>query len=166
MSRNWENTYDVIRQFLDEQLGIYETPQFANVHRFGRESRRGPRPIIAKFIYQADLEHVLQNARKLRGKPYRINRQFPEEIEQARRSLYPKLRQLRAEGHRAKIVRDILYVDGQPYDEQGHQTPQPTGNYAQGTQRNATPPFHAFGTPSRRRPRKRGRFDSTPDRYR
>jgi hypothetical protein len=73
------------------------------------------RLIVAKFIYQKDVSFVLENARTLKGKPYRINRQFPEEIEQARKSLYPIMKELRQRGEHVKLVRDTLYVNEEPY---------------------------------------------------
>ena len=33
-----------------------------------------------------------------------------------RRSLYPVMKQMRAEGKDVKLVRDVLFVDGEPYD--------------------------------------------------
>ena len=69
-----------------------------------------------EVLYQRDLDLVLRNARKLRGKPYYINRQFPDEIEQARRSLYPIMKEFRNKGDHVKMVRDTLYVNGEPYE--------------------------------------------------
>jgi hypothetical protein len=113
-----EDTEEVLHNFLNQELGIDFHFEFKNVHRFGkknRKNRKQVRPIVAKFIYQKDVSFVLENARKLKGKPYRINRQFPEEIEQARKSLYPVMKELRQRGEHVKLVRDTLYVNGEPY---------------------------------------------------
>ena len=59
---------------------------------------------------------LLDSARFLRGKAYGINQQFPQEIEQARRSLYPIMKQMRSEGKQVKLVRDMLFVDGELYN--------------------------------------------------
>ncbi|KAH3836492.1 hypothetical protein DPMN_109863 [Dreissena polymorpha] len=48
----------------------------------------------------------------LKGTPYGINEQFPEEIEATRRKLYLILRQARRDNKKAVLVRDRLYVDG------------------------------------------------------
>ena len=112
-----EDTEEVLHNFLHQELGIDFHFEFKNVHRFGknRKNRKQARPIVAKFIYQRDVSVVLENAKKLKGKPYRINRQFPEEIEQARKSLYPIMKELRQKGEHVKLVRDTLYVNGEPY---------------------------------------------------
>jgi hypothetical protein len=111
-----EDTEGVLRDFLAKQLGIDEFLEIANVHRLGKQYKDKPRAIIAKFIYQRDIDYILKSAPKLKGKSYFINRQFPSEIEQARKSLYPVMKELRKEVHRTKLVKDILYVDGRPYD--------------------------------------------------
>ncbi|XP_021368970.1 uncharacterized protein LOC110460413 [Mizuhopecten yessoensis] len=150
--RDREDTESVIREFLDRQLDIGQHIELANVHRFGRKSNKGPRPVVVKFIFQKELDMVLKNAKKLRGKPYRINKQFPQEIEQARKSLYPKFKEFREKGDHVKLVRDILYVNGQPYDDVRSSTPQATRSHAS---------YNSQETPNRRRNPKRGRMSST-----
>ncbi|CAC5426574.1 unnamed protein product [Mytilus coruscus] len=61
---------------------------------------------------------VLSNTYRLKSKSFGVNQQFPDEIEQARKSLYPLMKKKRAEGCQVKLVRDILYVDGEIYNEQ------------------------------------------------
>lgn len=66
------------------------------------------------------------NNKKLKGKSYRINRQFPEEIEQARKSLYSVMKDLNRKEEKLGLVRDILYVNGELYypdTEVGHREP-------------------------------------------
>ena len=66
---------------------------FGNGHRFGKRGRNGARPIVARFIYRREFEDVLINAFKLRGKPVSIHEQFPAEIENRRKQLYPVMKQ-------------------------------------------------------------------------
>ncbi|VDI40817.1 Hypothetical predicted protein [Mytilus galloprovincialis] len=117
-----ENTEEVIRTFIQQFLHITHRIEFGNVHRFGygaKPGRRGrPRPIVARFLYYKDLARSLSNTYRLKGKPFGVNQQFPEIIEQARKSLYPVMKQKRIEGHTVKLVRDILYVDGEMYNDQ------------------------------------------------
>ena len=68
-----------VRCFLDQELGINHFVEFGNVHRFGKLGRNGARPIVARFIYRKDLELVLNNAYKLKGKPFGISEQYPAE---------------------------------------------------------------------------------------
>jgi hypothetical protein len=91
-------TEGVLRDFLAEQLDIDDFLEIANVHRLGKRYKDKSRAIIAKFIYQRDIDHILKSAPKLKGK----DRQFPSEIEQARKSLYPVVKELRKEGHHTK----------------------------------------------------------------
>ncbi|CAG2205782.1 unnamed protein product [Mytilus edulis] len=117
-----EDTEDVIRKFMLNELRITHRVELGNVHRFGHGAmpgRRGrPRPIVARFIFYKDLARVLSNTYRLKGKPYGVNQQFPDAIEQARKSLYPIMKQKRADGCHVRLVRDILYVNGQMYTPQ------------------------------------------------
>ena len=45
-----------------------------------------------------------------------ISEQYPEEIESIRKTLYPELKKAKAEGKRAKIVRDKLIIDGRIFN--------------------------------------------------
>jgi hypothetical protein len=50
--------------------------------------------------------------KKLKVKPqFSINQQYPMEIADWRKELFPKLRALRAEGRHVKLVNDQLFVD-------------------------------------------------------
>ena len=166
-----ENTEQVLRMFLSEELGLEEWFEFGNVHRFGRHNRNRQRPIVAKFLYQWQLDLVLDSARFLRGRQYGINRQFPQEIEQARRSLYPVMKQMRSEGKQVKLVRDMLFVDGELYEPNGasgiHDSPQ-----AHASTRDEHLAAWGIRTPSHgesflrtptHRPNKRQRYGSTPE---
>ena len=90
--------------------------ELSNVHRFGRYVRNKARPIVARFLYQRDLDLVRSRAYMLKGTSYGINQQFPSVIEERRKELYPIMRSFREEGNRVKLVRDRLYVNGQLYN--------------------------------------------------
>lgn len=75
------------------------------------------RHIVARFLYHFwDEVHVLKNAHKLQGKPYWIHEQFPNEIKDKRRLLYPNTKTCRKAGQRTKIVKDKLFIDGKLYE--------------------------------------------------
>lgn len=59
--------------------------------------------------------HIIKNSYKLQGTPYGIHEQFPKEIEDKRRLLYPIQKRFRKSGHKTKLVRDKLYIDGKLY---------------------------------------------------
>ncbi|KAK3091803.1 hypothetical protein FSP39_022739 [Pinctada imbricata] len=165
--RRNENTEEILRSFIVEELGIDEYLDFTNVHRFGSGARPGevgkPRPIVARFIYQKDLSSVLANAKYLRGKPYGINRQFPQEVEQARRSLDPVMKTMRAEGKKVKMVRDMLFVNDILYvpPEAAESVSPAVGG---STPTRTSPMENRYGS-TPRRPTKRFRRGPTPDRY-
>lgn len=112
-----EDTEAKLRDFLYYELGIDSHIDFGNVHRFGRFVNGKHRPIVARFIHHKDLELVRDSSSKLRGSSYWINEQFPAEIEDRRRKLYPVLKQYRSEGSRVKLVRDRLYINGKLYQD-------------------------------------------------
>lgn len=57
-----ETTECKLREFLENELDIKHFVEFSNVHSFGRYQRGRYRPIVARFIYQADLVMVLDRA--------------------------------------------------------------------------------------------------------
>ena len=114
-----ENAEDRLRYFLSRMLDIDYHIELSNVHRFGRYVRNKARPIVARFLYQRDLDLVRSRAYMLKGTAYGINQQFPSVIEERRKELYPIMRSFREDGNRVKLVRDRLYVNGQLYNPDG-----------------------------------------------
>lgn len=89
-----ENTEEVLREFLKSEMGITVEPQFQRVHRLGKRVQGRHRPIIAKFVLFKERENVRKAApSKLVGKPFGINEQFPKEINDRRKLLYPHYKQ-------------------------------------------------------------------------
>lgn len=75
-------------------MNITDEPQFHRVHRMGRKTQGRPRPIVAKFVLHTEREKVRKAASTtLRGKPFGINEQFPKEINDRRKLLYPQYKQ-------------------------------------------------------------------------
>lgn len=80
------------------------------------EFRTKQRKIVANFLFFRDRKLVcFQAPKKLKGSNIWVNEQFPPEIEEKRKTLYPVMRTARKNGHRVKLVRDSLYIDGRPY---------------------------------------------------
>ncbi|KAK3099878.1 hypothetical protein FSP39_011092 [Pinctada imbricata] len=112
-----ENTEGRIRDFIYYDLGIDSHMEFCNVHRFGRFVRGKCRPIVARFVYNQDRDAVLRNAYKLKGTQCGVHEQFPKEVEDKRRELYPIVKDLKRSGNtNVKLVRDKLYVNGRLYN--------------------------------------------------
>ena len=70
-SKKEDTTYK-IRQFLFNELDISHRVEFGNVHIFGRYVRGRCRPIVARFLYQEDLDLVLDRAKWLHGSIFSI----------------------------------------------------------------------------------------------
>ncbi|KAK3099648.1 hypothetical protein FSP39_007482 [Pinctada imbricata] len=72
-----ENCEENLHGFLQHELGMTFRPEIGNVHRFGKPGLGGVRPVVARFLHRNDMEWILKNAYKLKGKPFGINEQFP-----------------------------------------------------------------------------------------
>ena len=92
-----EDCRRVIRNFLEEKLGVDELPAIERAHRLGRFNRlKRSRPIIVAFSFYTDTEEILSLAGSLKGKSFSINRDYPMEITNARRTLWPQFKSARA----------------------------------------------------------------------
>lgn len=110
------NVEDTLRQFLNCEMQIDTEIRFDRVHRLGkpRYNQTNPRPIIARFEKYKDKEFVRLAAPKcLAGKRYGVREQFPSEIEEQRKLLYPIAKEYRQNKNNVvRLVRDKLYVNG------------------------------------------------------
>ena len=62
-------------------------------HRLGEKRDDGkPRPIVAKFLRYQDKEYIRKSAYLLKGTKIGIAEQFPKEIAEARKKLYPVMK--------------------------------------------------------------------------
>ncbi|KAK3092329.1 hypothetical protein FSP39_001358 [Pinctada imbricata] len=116
-----EDTETKLRDFLYEQLEIDGHIEFGNVHRFGRFVRGRDRPIVARFLYHNDMLNVKHNAYKLKGTRYGISEQFPQEVENRRKQLYPVMKRHKNAGDKVTLVRDRLYINNELYIAQNEQ---------------------------------------------
>ncbi|CAC5372921.1 unnamed protein product [Mytilus coruscus] len=106
-----EDCGDKLRPFLYHEMGIQQRLEFGNVHRFGKSYRDKPRPIIARFLYFSELAMVKHAGKTLNGTHYGVNQQFPVEIEEKRRKLYPIMKAERRNRSKVVLIRDKLYVN-------------------------------------------------------
>jgi hypothetical protein len=58
---------------------------------------------------------VLQNAYKLKGSSFGISEQYPAEINNRRKNLYPIMREAKQQRRHVVLVRDRLFIDGEQY---------------------------------------------------
>jgi hypothetical protein len=119
-----ESTTALIHEILEKRLDIENASTKVIIdrsHRMGRKlsASSKPRPIVAKFNRYQQREDVRVNAHKLKGTKIGISEQFPEEIAKVRKSLYPELKKAKAQGKKAKLIRDKLIIDGQLFKPTG-----------------------------------------------
>ena len=102
-----------VKYFLGDKLGLDgDAISIQRAHRVGRIQRRTligrsantrNRPLIALFGDYQDVELVLSNANKLQGTPFGINRDYPREIINARKTLLKEKKDLKAKYPNANI---------------------------------------------------------------
>ena len=116
-----ENPEQVVKDFISTQLKLpkdtVKNITFHRVHRIGppRKDNKHPRPIVAKFEHFKQKVQVQQQGKELKGTNFGINDQYPKEIMQRRHKLHPIRKESKAKGHKAVLVIDKLYIDGQLY---------------------------------------------------
>ena len=107
-----EDTESILRDFLDARMDVRDIA-FHRVHRMGKPIAGKARPIVAKFVLFKDREKVRKLAKeKLSGTAFGINEQYPREINERRKALYPTFKRAKQQGKRANFVLDKLFVDG------------------------------------------------------
>lgn len=121
-----DGTEAKLRDFLKTELTL-EDPSVINIMEFDRIHRLGrlrgnrisnPRPIVARFTRYKDRETIRLAAKELNVKRngFNIREQFPPEMEQNRKRLYPLMRQYQQNPqNRVALVRDKLYINGEQY---------------------------------------------------
>ena len=68
---------------------------------------------------------MLKAATRLRGTHFSIREQFPREIEEKRKQLYPILKDARNKGQQARLVRDKLLINNRLYVPQPYERDRP-----------------------------------------
>ena len=114
----YEDVNYTLRRFLREEMHFDRDRniEIERVHRLGRPryNQRYPRPIIAKFLRYQDKEDIrLAAPKRLYRTHYGVREQFPPEIEEKRKELYPIAKEFRQNRNNVvRLVRDKLYVNG------------------------------------------------------
>ena len=113
-----------IKRFISTNLHIppdtVKDITFHRVHRIGTKNpqNKRPRPIVAKFEHFKHKQIIQRHAKHLQGTNYGINDQFPREIMDRRKILFPIRRKFMQEKQRAIIKVDKLYIDGKLYRDE------------------------------------------------
>ena len=92
-----EDCRKTICDFLQSKLDMDELPGIERAHRLGKFNRlKGPRPIVVAFSFYRDTDDVISLARALKGTTFSINRDYPLEITNARKMLWPHFKEARS----------------------------------------------------------------------
>lgn len=109
----------VVKKFLNENLKIPQTNvdeiRFERVHRLPTRRSNKPRPIIARFSFFQDKEFVWSFIKNLKGSNIAIANDYPKEIENIHKTLYPVLKKAKQEKNAAFFKVDRLIINGQIY---------------------------------------------------
>lgn len=116
---------ELIQNFLEQEMGHsnpYGELPIERAHRLGKRgyyvNGQYTRPIIVAFQYFADAELIFENAYRLRRTNYSIMRDYPKEIADARKRLYPQFKSARADRKKPIIKYPArLVVNGQTVDD-------------------------------------------------
>ena len=114
-----ENVESKLYDFLSSKLNISDDIPFDRVHRLGKydKDQTYPRAIIAKFHRFRDREKVrLAAPEALKGTDFGVREQFPIEIENKRKALYPVMKAARVnKNNKVRLVRDKLFINNVQY---------------------------------------------------
>lgn len=119
-----EDTEEVLRKFLRNTLKVPSNDEpdiaFDRVHRIASrtssQNNKKPRPIIAKLTHYHDKDFIKSFIRNLpKGSKFGISDDFPKEIDEIRRKLYPVLKTAKKEKKNAFFNVDKLIIEGSVY---------------------------------------------------
>lgn len=106
-----------IQNFMHSQLklpaDVVQNITFHRVHRLGKQQQDKTRPIIAKFEHYQQKELIKSKGKLLKDTHFGMNDQYPREINERRKVLYPILKENRRNNIRAVLAVDKLYINGQ-----------------------------------------------------
>ncbi|CAB4006722.1 unc-13-like C [Paramuricea clavata] len=110
-----EDPEKVVSEVLEKINPEFKKMEIERVHRIGKKRLGSVRPIVAKFLRFKDKELIWKNSKKLKGTKIGISEQYPKEIAEERKKLYPIMKEARQNGSKAVMIRDKLYINDQRY---------------------------------------------------
>lgn len=125
-----ENCEQLVKQLCTDKLNLPESKDslMDRVHRVGVRRQNKSRPIVAKFHYFRDRETVRKrsydHSDALKQANLGIGMQWPQQVREARKSLYPVMQRERQNGKEVKMVRDKLFINGTEYRQEQDQQQQ------------------------------------------
>ena len=119
-----EDAEGLLRDFLKTEVlpdsqEMVDSIRFDRVHRLGRNyDKDKPRPIVAKFENYSDREKVRKASYEVNKERngYSVREQFPFEIEQRRKVLYPIMHEYRKnKDNKVVLIKDKLFINDAQY---------------------------------------------------
>lgn len=114
-----EDTEQILYEFIEHDMKVdselTKSISFERVHRSGPVDRQKNRKIVAKFSFHKEREIVRSHSKNLKGTNFFVREQFPTEVIEARKKLYPAFQQAKKNNQRANLVVNKLYIDGKEF---------------------------------------------------
>ena len=120
-----EDTEAVLRNFLHKEMKLskkhLDDIEFERVHRIPTRVReekinQHPRPIIAKVSFFKDKQQIKSHIKHLpKGKKFGVADDFPKEVDEIRKELYPVLKQAKRDHKTAFFNVEKLIIDKAVY---------------------------------------------------
>ena len=90
-NESWGKTEEKVSYFFKNTLEIPDTRdiKIERAHRVGSKENQKSRNIIVKFLSFKDKQCVLEHRKKLEGKPYNLLEDYPLQIQNNRKQLWP-----------------------------------------------------------------------------
>lgn len=99
-----ESCISLIRDFLRVHVRVERDMYIERAHRLGKFKVGVSRPIVVAFRDYQDTELIMSNCRKLKGTLFSVNRDYPVEIVEARKALYPMYKEFRDQNRYNKVA--------------------------------------------------------------
>ena len=117
-----KNCFDIITTFINEKLDLHFRLVIDRAHRLGKYKRGSNRAIIVAFKDFTTVQNILSKAYMLKNTPFNINRDFPQEITNARKSIWGEYKDRKQQCpddkisivypakiiHSGRVVRDVF----------------------------------------------------------
>jgi regulator of replication initiation timing len=111
---SWSQTKAKVVAFLKNKMKIPDADQLPidRAHRMGPKGNK-PRPIVVKFLVSSEKDRVFGYVKNLKGlSQYSVQQQFPAEVNERRKRLWPKYKAARDAKENPKWALDKLIING------------------------------------------------------
>lgn len=131
-----EETKTKVLKVMDK-IGVKIHPEYDidEMKRMGRPKSGYRRPIILKLTRGDKKAEILKGSNKLKGTDIWIDEDYPRDIVEARKMLYPRLREARQRGEKAVIRYDKLIVNDEVYEVDGREIEENDGENSEDRKR-------------------------------